>query len=65
MKPRKYIIDGYSVEQTENGHVWVKSVGDDSDFVRMHVQYYRRINKRTARQLVSTVRFLSEVEAMQ
>ena len=65
MKPRKYIIDGFIVEQAEDGDVTVKSTEDTSEFIRAHVQFYRRITKRDAQRMVSSVRFLSEVEAMQ
>ena len=65
MKPRKYIIDGFVVEQAEDGDVTVKSTEDTSEFIRAHVKFYRRITKRDAQRMVSSVRFLSEVEAMQ
>ena len=65
MKYRKYIIDGFIVEQAEDGDVTVKSTEDTSDFIRAHVKFYRRITKRDALRMISSVRFLSEVEAMQ
>ena len=65
MKPRKYIIDGFVVEQAEDGDVTVKSTEDTSEFIRAHVKFYRRITKRDALRMISSVRFLSEVEAMQ
>ena len=64
MKPRKYIIDGFIVEQAEDGDVTVRSTDDASDFIRAHVKFYRRISKRDALRMISSVRFLSEVEAM-
>ena len=64
MKPRKYIIDGFIVEQAEDGDVTVRSTEDTSDFIRAHVKFYRRISKRDALRMISSVRFLSEVEAM-
>ena len=65
MKPKKYLIDGFIVEQAEDGDVTVKSTEDTSDFIRAHVKFYRRISKRDALRMISSVRFLSEVEAMQ
>lgn len=65
MKYRKYVIDDYIVEQSTDGDVTVKTTDDSSDFIRAHVQFYRRITKRDAQRMVSSVRFLSEVEAMQ
>ena len=65
MKPKRYDIDGFIVEQAEDGDVTVKSTDDASDFIRAHVKFYRRISKRDALRMISSVRFLSEVEAMQ
>ena len=65
MKYRKYVIDGYIVEQATDGDVTVKTTDNSSDFIRAHVKFYRRISKRDALRMISSVRFLSEVEAMQ
>ena len=46
-------------------YVTVKSTEDTSEFIRAHVKFYRRITKRDALRMISSVRFLSEVEAMQ
>lgn len=64
MKPRKYIIDDYIVEQATDGDVTVKTTDDSSDFIRAHVKFYRRISKRDALRMISSVRFLSETEGL-
>ena len=64
MKPKKYEIDGYIVEQAEDGDVTVKSTEDTSDFIRAHVMCKKRISKRDALRMISSVRFLSETEGL-
>ena len=63
MKPKRFDIDGFIVEQAEDGDVTVKSTSD-TDFIRAHVKFYRRISKRDALRMISSVRFLSETEGL-
>ena len=66
MKSREYIIDNFSVTQATNGHVWVinnNPSGEDA-FIRAHIQYPKRLTKRRAKRIITDIKALMEMEAL-
>lgn len=67
MRPRKYDIGNYRIEQAENGHVTAREIDSDgsSGFLKAHMQYNKRINRRDAKRIVHTIEWLTNLEALE